>query len=132
LALAFVLMAAVFALELPYMLWGVRSPGLVLCSPLIGIAVLLILVQQRSDTPAGRQWFRIALTLLAAYMVFAIVVARWVPGGWNSLPEATGSLVTVVITLIGIVVLVAVNAWRTKPPEDPNRALIQLWRARFR
>ena len=69
--------------------------------------------------------------ILGAYAAFAIVVAVRVPGGWNSLPEAVGGLVAVVFAFVGIVVL-CVSVWRTKPPEDPNRALIQTWRARFR
>jgi hypothetical protein len=130
LALAVVLIAAAFALVLPFLLWRARSPAPALGSPLLCIAILLILVQQRGDTPAGRRWFRFALTLLGSYLVFAIVAAALVPGGWNSLPEATGSLVTVVIAFIAIVAL-ALRAPLT-PPDDPNRTLIQTWRTRFR
>jgi hypothetical protein len=127
--LSFALLAVVFALELPFVLWRVLSPAMTLVSPLLCIAMLLGFVHQRRDTPAGRKWFWIALTLLCAYTSFAIVVALRVPGGWNSLPEATGALVTVVLAVIGMVVLL-VRA-PMKPPPDPNRTLIQTWRARF-
>jgi len=130
LVLACVLIAAVFALESPFLLWGVRLPAPSLGSPLLSVAVLLIVVQGRGDTAERRRWFRVALTILGSYLTFAFVVAARVPNGWNSLPEATGSLVTVVIAVVAIVVFVA----RTRPakPEDPNRTLIQTWRARFR
>jgi peptidoglycan biosynthesis protein MviN/MurJ (putative lipid II flippase) len=126
----------VFALELKFFLtWFQRGAAisqlLTQFAPLLCIAMLLILVDRRGDTPEGKRWFRIALTILGAYAAFAIVVAVRVPGGWNSLPEAVGGLVAVVFAFVGIVVL-CVSVWRTKPPEDPNRALIQTWRARFR
>lgn len=132
LSLACVLLAAVFALEIPFIRGGVPSqPGLALCSPLGSIAVLLLLVYQRADALEARRWLGIAVTLLVAYMTFAVVVALRVPGGWRSLPEADGSLVTVVLAALGLVVLV-LRTRRAKPLDDPNRTLIQTWQARFR
>jgi hypothetical protein len=129
-ALACLLIAVVFALELPFVLWRVRTPALVVAPPLGSVAVLLIVMLGRGDTAERRRWFRVAVTILGSYLAFALVVAARNPNGWNSLPEATGSLVAVVIALVAIVVVIV----RTRPAksDDPDRKLIQTWRARFR
>ena len=132
LVLAFALIVLVFAVELPFVLWRVRYPALIVISPLLSIGMLFILVYPRYDTPQVRRWFTIAVFMGSIYGVLALVIwLRVVTDDWRALQEARLSLVTVLAAVIGIVAVVALSSWRTKPP-DPNRTLIQTWRARFR